>query len=105
MSPREYLAKHTHEEHETWLYWLRDQWNQPSLTDHYLMNLMAEVRRIFAKNPRQVKAEDFKLKFIFEAIEPVDAKLSPEERKKKAAAMSKARWLGMMTAEVKEVIL
>ena len=106
MSPRQYLAEHTHLEHVTWVEWLNQQWNVPTTHDHYMMSLIAEVRRIFAKNPRAVKPEDFRLKFVFEytALNSTSKDgMSDDDKKKQLAAWSKAKWLGMMTADVKEV--
>ncbi len=77
--------------------WIQQQWNEPSRTDHYLMHLIAEVRRSYVKEAGKVKASDMRIQFIFAKQEdqpPVDPKA--------AVKMSKSIWLGrMQTAGVK----
>ena len=53
------------------------------------MQIAAEVRRVLSKNPGSIKIEHFRLKFG-EKSAPTP-KMTVEE----AAAISKARWLGM----------
>jgi hypothetical protein len=44
--------------------WLDEQMNVPSLTDQYLMQIAAEVRRVLSKKPKKIKVEHFLLKFV-----------------------------------------
>lgn len=67
---------------ETWRMWLKAQWNEPSRTDHYLMQLTAEIRRGNAKDPAKVQDEHFKIKFTEKMTEPQTSPLSPEDRTK-----------------------
>lgn len=67
--------------------------NRPSLTDMYLMRIACEVRRSYAKHPRSVKPDHFKIQFTRQGDE------SPETRAKKIEA-SKARWMANMTGVV-----
>jgi hypothetical protein len=53
----------THKQYMAWLAWLADQWNQPSRSDAYAMQVAAEVYRGNAKKPREVQAKQFVLKF------------------------------------------
>lgn len=99
MSPREYKSKHTHREHLDWLVHFDNEWNTPDRADHYLMLLITEVRRMFAKNPNSIKLEDAKIEFKSADTKPVLG-ISDDEKRKQAAAFAKAKWLGMMTAPV-----
>lgn len=54
---RQYLAVCT---------WLKHRYNQPSLTELHLMSIATEVRRGYAKNPRQVLLKDLQLEFKFD---------------------------------------
>jgi len=46
-----------------WMEYFKEQYKEPSLTDYYLMQLTAEVRRLLSKNPNKVKMTDFEIKF------------------------------------------
>ncbi len=46
-----------------WNQYLRRDLNVHGKTDYALAQIAAEVRRVLHKNPRQVKAEDFLVKF------------------------------------------
>lgn len=65
-----------------------DQWNLPNRTDHYLMLIASEVRKVLSKNPNNIKLADFKLKFISFLEKP------EEITQDSAAEWSKAKWLG-----------
>lgn len=60
-----------------WQAWLALEMESPSRTDHYLMQVAAEVRRGQVKNPRQVKLNDFRLRFV-----------APQDRGLRATGMS-----------------
>lgn len=46
-----------------WNQYLRRDLNVQGKTDYALAQIAAEVRRVLHKNPRQVKVEDFLVKF------------------------------------------
>lgn len=93
----ECLQRHTHRQYLAWQAWFALQWNRPQLRDYYLMMIAAEVRRTIAEHPRRVDMKDFKLEFRMENDSPA-AKLSREQ----AAAFARAKWLGRMTAPVRQ---
>ena len=53
----------SHREYLTWQAWLRKEWNRPSRTDYYLMQLSADVRNLFAKKP--VEVEERKISWTY----------------------------------------
>lgn len=78
----------THREFQTRWAWLQEQWNNPSRTDYYLIQIAREVRAVLSKNPNQIKFEHLRIKF----------KEKAEGRKpsvQKAAQWAKARWFGL----------
>ncbi len=83
--------KTTHREYLTWEHWLQEEWNSPTRSDYYLMQLTQRVMQILRKNPNQVKLEDQKIPFSF------GAKKKPTGSKLKAiTAMAKAKWKAVM---------
>jgi hypothetical protein len=92
-----YLDGHTHRQHLTWLAWLEMEWDRPGRSDHYLMSIACEVRRVLSKKPDRVKLDHFWLKFAAAADGGTSASL-PASREQ-AAQASKARW-GMMLAKL-----
>lgn len=85
----------THRQFLAWQYWMNLQQNVPDKTDHYLMQIACEVRRVLAKHPRQIKIEDFKLTFSNQANK--HPKALTKEGKIEA---SKSMWLGMMNSDI-----
>ena len=75
MTGRQFLA---------WQAWLREDLNHPSRTDHYLMSIAAEVRRVMAKKPGDISLRDFLLRWE----EPKPDTRTKEEK----VAESKAVW-------------
>jgi hypothetical protein len=73
-----------------WAAWFEEEWNRPDRTDHYLMELMCQVRLLFAKRGANIQPEHFKLTFTFGESNS-NPPLTPEE----SAKRSKARWLCM----------
>ena len=71
---------------------MRDQWNEPSRTDYYLMLVAMEVARKLAKSPGKIQLKHFRIKFQ-EA-----AGGDPEKAKKFAAELSRARLMAMVDA-------
>ncbi len=83
------MKETTHREYLTWIVYLNGEWNNPSRTDHYLMLIATEVRRVLSKRPNSIKLPQFKLNFD-DGIK--EKKLS----KKEASKISKARWFGSL---------
>lgn len=50
--------------------WLRQDFNDPSRTDHYLMTIASEVAKKDAKSPTLIKPENFKIDFVFKREDP-----------------------------------
>ena len=65
----------------------------PSRTDHYIMGVSKEVRSVLSSNPKNIKAEHFRLKF--ESVK------KPPMSVEQAASISKSKWLAFMTMDVK----
>ncbi len=78
----------THRQMVTWSLFDEEEYNHPSRNDHYLMSLHATLTRMFAKNPGQIKASDFKLLFSRGG----EGKPT-EEEKKEYVEHSKAMWI------------
>lgn len=86
------IRAHTHRQYLTWMAWLDEQWNSPSRTDYYLIQiayLVGCVMSMFSSRRSTTRFETYKLKFTTPA-----AKKSAAGRDM-AAAASKAGWFGM----------
>ena len=81
----------THRQFLAWRDWLKHEFNTPSRSDHYLMTIACEVRRVLSKNPNSINADDFRL--TFSQKDPGPTK-TPEQEAEEARAIWKAR-LGM----------
>lgn len=53
----------THRQYLAWREWLAEQWNRPSRTDHYLMQVAAETIRPHLKKGAKTTLADFRLSF------------------------------------------
>lgn len=95
IDPWQAMRTWSYREYLTTLSWLEEEWNVPSRSDYYMMQLITVVNRIMRKNPRSVKLEDAKMKFSRGPTKPQKS-ISREQ----AAAASKSRWLSFMTAPV-----
>ena len=81
------MEEHTHREYLAWLAYLEDQWNEPTLTDFYLMEIAAEVRRVLSKKPNDIRIGQFLLKF---------GKGSQAQQQPESVEAVKARWKGFV---------
>lgn len=100
------MRRHTHRELKVWLEYLKEQYNQPDRTDHYLMQLAAEVRRGNVKHPKEVKAEDFKITFKFRDPDPnaqntPGSKTGPRTSSQRAPATQLQRTQATIYAKLK----
>lgn len=94
MSLDECMQKHTKRQKDAWLKWLRAQWNEPSRTDHYLMQIAQEIRMTSVAKPGNVLLNWFKLPFTSRRSQ-TEKKLTPkeiQEKKAQATIWSKAKW-------------
>lgn len=96
-----WLGPMTHRQCLAWTYWLRDEWDRPSRSDWYVMQLNTSLARMFAKNPSSIEVKHFKLEFKDESTEHTGP--MSEEEAMSHARDSEAIWLGafgVTTADV-----
>lgn len=67
----------THRQYLAWQAWDREEWNKPSRTDYYLMQLTLAIYRVNSKTPGSVRMKDCELKFT---------------QTQKPSAVSAAKW-------------
>jgi len=79
------MKKHTHREYLMWIRYLDKEWNQPSRTDYYLMQIAAKIQGLFSKNSTSIKIANFLLPFKRQ-------KPKKPPTQKELVAQSKARW-------------
>lgn len=89
----------THREFLTWEVWLDAEWSHPSRSDHYMMQVATEVRRVLSKNPNGIKIKDFRLTFG-ESGERERKKISEKE----LAEQTKQSWAAYLGAKLGKVI-
>lgn len=85
------MKRWTHREYRTRSAWLDEQWNQPSRSDQYLMQIAMEVRRVLSKKPNVIQLDHFKLKF-----QSTEAKPTPKLSVAELTKQSIARWCGFV---------
>lgn len=99
------IGRWSHREYRTRLAWLDEQWNRPDRTDHYLMQVAAEVRRVLyllqvfgsKQQPHRVELNDCKLKFVTtQETEPQAPAIPAKQTVKEAARAAKAMVLGSL---------
>ena len=95
MSVRECRQKHTHREYNALIAHLDSEWNKPSRSDYYLMQIALEIRRFmmgFSKEGKAPEMGDLILSFSSQRFESeLEKEVTPEEIKVKAE-ISKAVW-------------
>lgn len=77
MPLRKCMKKTSHREYLVWMAWLDRQWDRPSRTDNYLMQVAYqvayEVRRIFSTNSANMPTMgEFKLRFKPVISQPIE---------------------------------
>lgn len=60
----------THRQFASWSVYLEEEWNRPDRTDHYLMQVGVEVRRVLSREPNSHKLDDMRLEFKRPEPEP-----------------------------------
>ena len=92
MPLRACMKQHTHREYLTWLAWLGEQWNQPSRSDNYLMQIALRIQQAiesFRKRPRNVYLKEQRIEFRQEPAETKPVKEVP----KPSADYAKSVWV------------
>lgn len=90
MSLDECMQKTTHRVYLAWIDWLDEQFNHPSKSDNYLMQIAQTIRQVLHKKPASVKLSHFVLKFKKEKPQtPQDKKMTTKQ--------SKFRWFGWVS--------
>lgn len=95
MTVGECVEKHTFREFLCWNRWLDEQFNEPSLTDQYIMQLTAVVAS--ANSKRKHKVMDFKLKFV-----TAMNKAQRMREKARQSITAWGAWMGMAQAVGKQ---
>ena len=78
-----------------WFRWLHIQWNTPSRSDYYLMQIAAEIRRGNLERGQRVAVDDMKL--TFKSSNEKQDTTSTGDR----AALMKSMWMGRVGGKVK----
>lgn len=108
------MREWTFRQYLTAMTWIGKQWGRTEKSDYYMMQLTAEVRRSYVRNPGRVRDEDFRIRFRTPTQRPtaqtsarngrvgsgpgagIDTpqdSLSVEQR----TALAKAAWVARMT--------
>jgi hypothetical protein len=89
----------THRQFVAWAAWRQVAWERPTLAEHYLMAVAAEVRRLGVKDPAKVEIKDLRLRFGTTAT-PQGLSQAPTPSILRdtttAAAVSKGMWFGRL---------
>ena len=81
--------KLTHREYLTRLSWIEDEeYDRVTKTEHYLMQIAMEIRRVLHSSPNSIQLNEFEIDFVKQDGEQQKAS---EEQK---LASSKAVWFG-----------
>jgi hypothetical protein len=72
------MQRISHREFLLWCDYLDEEWNTPSRSDHYLMQIAQEVRRVLSKKPNKIKLKEFLFKFTRSSEKE---RQKPEEQK------------------------
>ena len=89
MPLRECISKHSHRELVLWMQWLHKEYDQPSRSDFYIMQLTAYVRAFMqgmSGSKAKIRLKDFLLEFNKKEI-----KLDNETINK----LNKAKWFAI----------
>ncbi len=106
MTLSEYMARTTVREHQAYTQWLIDEWDSPSRSDHYLMQIAHILIQANSKRGAKVSFDKCKIHFKVKGRPDVlqdRMNLTPEEvakretiRRQHAANMAKSVWLGRL---------
>ncbi len=90
------MQQHTNRQYNVWMEWLRQQWNNPSRSDNYLMQIAVEVKRVLSKTPNKIKHDQFEIPFTFKKRKAVSKLVAKEQTVEQATQRSKSRWFGWL---------
>lgn len=92
-----------HRQVVAWQEYLRLRWNEPSRSDHYVMQLNEDLIRVNSKNPRAVKPGCRRLRFEFKARTQTADQSAEAMRHAKQLWVGRVAVAGKMKPEVVEV--
>lgn len=81
--------------------WFREEWNNPSRSDHYLMHIAQRVQQGWAKDARQVTSDMQRIEFEFKSARSDDDEAQIEEANRRRTEASKEAW-SFAIAQVKQ---
>lgn len=85
------MSTTTHREFLTWCAWFDKEWNQPSRSDWYLMQIAKEVFCVLRKDRKSITADKFKIEF--KQVKPKsDSSLSKEVK----TNWAKSAWMALV---------
>lgn len=99
----------THRQYEAWQAWLRAEWNRPSRTDHYLMQLNRTLSLlpawVWGKSPEGPALDKMRIPFVFSSREPDMERQTVGDLLKGKAARSKQwvdsqQWAGRLGGQI-----
>lgn len=95
----------THRQFKSWMHRLEQRWNEPTITEHYLMQVAAEIRRTRMKNPGRVKLDDLKIPFtkVDELGKPIPKAPPTKKELESASKASKTRWAARLGERAKNM--
>lgn len=94
MRVEEYAEKVSHREHQQWLEYLFDQWNQPSRTDYYLIQLTRVVVGLLGGS---FSEDSLRIKFRREERDMTSIKTAKQE-----GDIARARWFAYVGMDTQE---
>lgn len=97
MSLGQCIKSHSHREYLAWMDYFQEEMNVPDRTDHYLMAIACEVRRVLQERPAQIKPEHFKIKFEWRDPD------APRKLSQAEIDSAKLKWFSMFGMPVEEV--
>lgn len=86
MSLNDCMQKVTNREYRLWMLWFDSEWNKPDRTDHYLMQIAAQIVAVNSKETDTVLLSDFKIPFetkkekVSNTVEKTAEQLEQEKR-------------------------
>lgn len=86
------MERVSHRWYRTWERWSQDEWNRPSRSDNYLMQIAQRVQQVLQKQPSKITLAMQKIPFVFKPVKPAGKELSPEVKRRTITSMAKAAW-------------
>ena len=87
----------THRQFMAWQSWITEDMNKPGKLEHYMMQNACEVRRVLSKSPKDIKLDQFELKFVTKKSGQSDS------HTRNVAAMAKSVWVKRMHSRVRYI--